>query len=433
MATKEAGITTIIAIPTATVTTTSGCAAAWTEVTTQLMAAVDAEFKVARPDEQDGRAEIAATLGVLKRTAKTAKQLTKRLGAARNKFSPDHDKNGMRASLPKVLLEYPLPKDADGVKKVTGEGGALVRPLVAAIQENPESETAMRELEVMGEELEKVYQAEIDVRLADDYLFQTSSEVIATGNGAFVHIYEAMGKQIKTFEPAGVDAYNAAIDRGLAEVATNRTKAGLKPGQPPRNPPTLAKLYQASARAKPVFDEIITKVVEDFNADSSATGNGDGNGAISAASEGWTDKLLGELGRDDDDMEVELLLPEFLKDAIRATEKALLVADPDEVGNYGCVLDVVRALVVCESMEQIAALFDKLLKTTGLKIIRLEEHFFRAPSSSGWRNLTANFNLIHPETGEVICIVEIQVRDRDHTVSQKIIIFGAVSACNPRC
>lgn len=307
---------------------------------------------------------------------KKAKAFAKDLAAARKGLDSDH----VSAALPEVLVGYRLLKKSDGVTEVTGLRGARVRPVLALILEDPESDRAVVELEALGTKLKTAYQAEIEKRLAEENLFKESAEVIAAGNDAFVDIYGAVSNLIEVSEPGGVSLYKAAAQRGKAAVEKNRAGVGLAAGAPPRNPPTLPALYQASARAKPAFDGYLRQAVDDHNAE-----------------------YAGDVG-----MQVELLLPRVLKDAIRTIEKAMLVANPDEVGNCGMVLDVIRAMVVCDNMRALAAMFDRLVEHTGLKIIRLKERFFEIPSAGGWRDMMANFSLVHTDTGVAI-YVEVQL------------------------
>lgn len=112
-------------------------------------------------------------------------------------------------------------------------------------------------------------------------------------------------------------------------------------------------------------------------------------------------------------MEVEGTIPEALKDAIRALEKGLLCADPAEVGDCGVVLDVVRAMLVCDNMRAVAAMVARLTRHTGLRVFRVKERFFKQITNGGWRDVMLNCCLLNPETGAVICIVEVQVVHRN--------------------
>ena len=347
------------------------CDAAWTKATERCLAYVASM-------EESG---IDDALSRILALGKQAKAFADALADARKKFEPGH---GHSSALPAALEAFPLLKEAASVVQVTGKPGDKVRPLrdaVAAIRKDPESEAAMQTLEALAAKLKTAYETAIGTRLAAKDLFKQATEVIDAGNGAFVDVYGAVGHLIEVSEPAGVAEYKAAAERGAAAVAANRAELGYADGAPLRNPPTLPTLYQASARAKPVFDKGIKQAVAEHNA----------------------------AHADDPGMQVELKLPDALKDAVRAIEKAMLAADPDEVGNCGMVLDVVRAMVVCDSMASIAAMFDRLRQHTGLKIVRIKERFYHAPSAGGWRDMMANFALLHPETGAVMLIVEVQL------------------------
>lgn len=66
-------------------------------------------------------------------------QLAKSIDAARKRLDPDHGRRHTHSTvvLPPILTNYKLIKDADAVTGVTGERGTKVKPLMAAILEDP--------------------------------------------------------------------------------------------------------------------------------------------------------------------------------------------------------------------------------------------------------------------------------------------------------
>ena len=437
-----------------------------------------------------GQPPTANALGQVAAAEKVAKQLLKELGSALKRLDPNHGNHGAEA-LPPTLKNYKLIKDADGVKQITGARGAKVKPLLAAILEDPESETAMRGLEDLTAKLTLVYQAEIDTRLADEDVFAKSTAVIIEGNSTFLDVYTAVAHMVEVSEPDGVREFKAAAARGRDEVAATRAdpEFELADGAPPRNPSEMPALCQASARAKPHFDTYVKQVIAEHDAEC---------GDAQPSHPGSRLSTFAGL-----DMAVKLELPDELKDFVRALEKSLLVADPtapsrppswanraamriaaltgaeveiaisgdpgsvtwssppacckvlgvedspeggqptrrveftrgcgdlngdvtsdvpawhlrsvageSRLGDCGCVLDVVRGMIVVivgDTLSALAAVYDRLLKHPKLWLVRQKERFFESPSAGGWRDLMANFFLLHPDTGAVTCVVEIQL------------------------
>ena len=206
----------------------------------------------------------AAQLAALKKLKTPVKALGKSLDKAlKHAHSGGH---ADEVALPEVLKTFPLLKNAAGATAVTGAGGAKVRPVVAALQADPESGAALQVLDALAGEVTTAHQAEIDARLADKDLFAKSAEVIATGNEAFVEIYNAVGHLIELSEPGGVAECKRAAEAAVAAAAANhadpavaahRAELGRPADAPPRNPRTLSGLCQASARGKSVLDGVI--------------------------------------------------------------------------------------------------------------------------------------------------------------------------------
>ena len=91
---------------------------------------------------------------------------------------------------------------------------------------------------------------------------------------------------------------------------------------------------------------------------------------------------------------VELLMPRTLKAMGRIVEKSLLRVD--DPGNADQIFDVVRCMVQCKSMRQVAEVVRRVNESKKVELVRCKERFELRVSGGGWRDCMLNFVVTAP-------------------------------------
>jgi surface protein len=106
-----------------------------------------------------------------------------------------------------------------------------------------------------------------------------------------------------------------------------------------------------------------------------------------------------------DGMTVELSIPKKLKKMGRIIEKTLLKRK-DDPGNANKVCDLVRGMVTCENMGQIATIVQRLGSSPDIVVTRIKDRFLTSPSGGGWRDCMLNFYL-KEDSNQHVCEVQL--------------------------
>jgi hypothetical protein len=93
------------------------------------------------------------------------------------------------------------------------------------------------------------------------------------------------------------------------------------------------------------------------------------------------------------DQEVEMILPQTLKHPFRAMEKITFAApEPETHLQANKLLDVVRGMIVCDSVASRLAVFQQILSSDTLQIVRLKNRPIQ-PTDGGWVGCLLNLVL----------------------------------------
>merc|ERR1712166_844930 len=94
-----------------------------------------------------------------------------------------------------------------------------------------------------------------------------------------------------------------------------------------------------------------------------------------------------------------------LKKMGRIIEKTILKR-PDDLGNANKVCDIVRGMVTCDNMTQIADVVGHIGASDDIVVARVKDRFFEAPSAGGWRDCMINF-YVKSDVNKHICEVQL--------------------------
>lgn len=101
----------------------------------------------------------------------------------------------------------------------------------------------------------------------------------------------------------------------------------------------------------------------------------------------------------------EVSLPSALKKMGRIIEKTILKRKKDQ-GNANKVCDIVRGMITCDNMSQVASVIDGICSSDAIVVTRVKDRFFTAPSAGGWRDCMINF-YIASDPNQHICEIQL--------------------------
>ena len=101
----------------------------------------------------------------------------------------------------------------------------------------------------------------------------------------------------------------------------------------------------------------------------------------------------------------EVSLPPALKKMGRIIEKTILKRKKDQ-GNANKVCDIVRGMVTCDNMSQVASVIDGICSSNAIVVTRVKDRFFKAPSAGGWRDCMINF-YVASDANQHICEIQL--------------------------
>jgi hypothetical protein len=126
-----------------------------------------------------------------------------------------------------------------------------------------------------------------------------------------------------------------------------------------QNTSNICTLYSQAAKWKPRIDDEIRSIMTSLNAD----------------------------------QQVEVMLPQTLKRPFRAMEKITFAApEPETHVQANKLLDVVRGMIVCDSASSMLAVFQQILSSDTLQIVRFKNRLVQ-PTDGGWGDCLLNLVL----------------------------------------
>ena len=261
--------------------------------------------------------------------------------------------------LPTTLRNFtPISMEADNAR-LSQLLKPLERDLLAAILEEKPTFALQDQIGVSVKQLRDSIQASIDFLLDSKNIIRTCDAVIEIGNEDFLPVYDAVWNLIQKSEGAGILTYSSAY----AELN------GVIQGVPSQRTKEVTGLFNDAAAAKPRFDAFMR-----------------GMQAATAA---------------------DMSLPETLKRLPRVIEKAQL--RKGDVGNVDGVKDVVRVLLIAQSMKDVAKLvraFRAAVSLGQICVVQTKDRYVQIPSLGGWRDCMINFYMCD-DPARHICEVQI--------------------------
>ena len=89
----------------------------------------------------------------------------------------------------------------------------------------------------------------------------------------------------------------------------------------------------------------------------------------------------------------------------RIIEKSLLKRK-DDPGNANKVCDIVRGMIECDGMQQIAEMIERMGERQEIVIARVKDRFIACPSAGGWRDCMINF-YFKSDVNKHICEIQL--------------------------
>ena len=264
--------------------------------------------------------------------------------------APPPDEAGL-SSLPAALRDFePLEEHPDVAELTTGAAADELRALEAAIQDNPDNaDEQLATLRTKAAAIRKATDRVVVEMTAARGLFLQCYTVSKAGDAAFSGVYGAVWHVVELAEPDGIKAYTVSV---AAMLASTKASGECNRQQLPDGA-DVADLYRAAAAAKPGHDEAMRNMVAELRAKK-----------VGIASGGFK-------------------LPKTLKKSSRVIEKTALVAGVADV------TDVVRSMLVVNSMEDVVKVIEALRANPAVVVVRVKDRFVGSPSSGGWRDLMA--------------------------------------------
>lgn len=270
----------------------------------------------------------------------------------------------VEAKLPPELEQFIILKEMPPVAAALNDDTFVAAQ--KAVQDAPNEASALATLQKIVQPVANIYRAAIDARVQEKGIKATCRTVIEVGNGDFEAVYENVWNLTSKSDKDGVDKYAQAL------------KAMVVPEKSPRQKTNdICILFQHAAQVKDKYAAFVKSLVESMN--------------------------------------VELSIPTDLKKMGRIIEKTLLKRK-DDPGNANKVCDLVRGMVTCDNIGQIAAIVGFLGLSPEIVVTRIKDRFLTCPSGGGWRDCMVNFYL-KADVNQHIC--EIQLVHRQMMTARK--------------
>ena len=268
----------------------------------------------------------------------------------------DHDDD--EGQMPPELRAFPCLASMPGV--IEKYKALNLANAERAVVLDPASEEAATDLRQKVSVIERQLQAAIDQRLRDPREMRRScSKALEAGNADFSRVYGSVWRTIEHADPEGLQMYRDAFAALTFPAKGNKQRSG-----------DPVELYRDSARVLPDFKAAMAELVDGL-------------------------------------ANVKLAMPNSLKAMGRIVEKSLLRVD--DRGNADQIFDVVRCMVQCKGMRQVAEVVRRVINSKTLELVRAKERFELEVSGGGWRDCMINFIIRDQDGNLVICELQIVV------------------------
>ena len=259
------------------------------------------------------------------------------------------------AKLPPELENFDIIKEMKSVAAVLNDPTFVAAQV--AVQNNSSDAAAVTQLREAVAKATTAINAAVELRIQEKGIQKTCGSVILAGNEDFEKVYEAMWGMTHKSDAEGCAEYTKKIrELTTPDKSTNQTTSDP------------AELFQHAALTHANYQAIVRTIGEKVNG-------------------------------------VKLSLPDDLKKMGRIIEKTILKR-PDDVGNANKVCDIVRGMVTCDNMTQIANVVGHIGASDDIVVTRVKDRFFEAPSAGGWRDCMINF-YVKADSNQHICEIQL--------------------------
>ena len=271
--------------------------------------------------------------------------------ATAEKKDKKHGKNFLPPELTKFTILKEMPVVAQALQR------SAFAEAQQAVQDAPNDPGALAALRNEIARVVDAYRNAIDVRIAEKNIKILCKKVIDIGNADFKGVYGQVWKRIPNAEDDGVKAYAQAVKQ-LRTIASPRRQCTSDP----------CELFQHAGKVKDAYAAVVHNLVSDMDVE-------------------------------------KVSIPAGLKKMGRIVEKTLLKRR-DDPGNADKVCDIVRGMVTCFTMDQVAEIVRRMQGASAIVVTRVKDRFLTAPSAGGWRDCMINFYL-REDPNKHICEVQL--------------------------
>ena len=236
--------------------------------------------------------------------------------------------------LPPILENFRILNETPQVHSLLSDPKFIAAQL--SVQTTPNDQDSVATLASMLIPLISAYQAAITLKFQEEHFLKICRSVVYAGNEDFIGVYENMWKMTTKSDVEGCEKYKLAL---LMLLALPATANGSR--QTTKDPATL---FQHAALIVSTFQDTMR--------------------AMATSVDG-----------------AEISLPINLKKMGRVIEKILLKRSRDDAGSADRVNDVVRGMITCDNMSQLAAVVDAIREDEKIEVVRVKDRFFSCPSA----------------------------------------------------
>ena len=220
----------------------------------------------------------------------------------------------------------------------------------------------------MFQQLTKAMQQKVKFRLLHPGVAERLQAVVQAGRKDFNEIYRSVWDMV-THDTDGVDRYKAAVAGAIDAAAPHSEER--------QEAQSVAELLQHAGQCKQRFDDVVNDVVAQCQ------------GGVANVATAFP----------------QARIPARLKKVSRIAEK-LLLHPSGPITDVGRIFDVVRGMIRCQTMAQVAGVLEQLTNQPGITIVRVKDRFIANPSPGGWRDCQVCFYLNDSEH-QHICELQI--------------------------
>ena len=218
-------------------------------------------------------------------------------------------------------------------------------------------------INTMAKRLTDAIQTEVKFRFSQPGAARVLQAVVKAGRKDFDNIYGAVWRGTISHDQIGIDEYKVTVARAITAAQPHSDTR--------QNAHSVAELLQQASQCKRQFENTVNNIVSQCHDEEATAEAGDGGDFPQAR------------------------VPATLKKVSRIVEK-LLLHPTGPITEVGRIFDVVRGMIRCRTMSQVALVLKKLTDHPDVTIVRVKDRFIASPSPGGWRDCQVCFFLNDP-------------------------------------